>query len=228
MLSPTEVTADTKPRDIFESRTCSRCGGSGQMPYRHVMGGRCFKCGGSGSLLTKRGAATQAYFRSLSMLSAEHLQPGDVVYSEPMVAGSQVFSRGGWMTVESVEDNRVRRSSGRIFRLSQKREIAEARERGAFVSEVKPYSFGLRTDDYRREVLEGPSEGCVTVYEGLVVSLAPRRKGQDPTTVHADVARPSFMVSDAATKVARMKSAASFQEMLTKSGTVRKAARVAA
>ena len=28
---------------------CSRCGGTGLMPFKHVQGGTCFKCGGTGS-----------------------------------------------------------------------------------------------------------------------------------------------------------------------------------
>lgn len=38
----------TKPKIKELKNPCSRCGGTGIMPYRHIKNGTCFKCEGSG------------------------------------------------------------------------------------------------------------------------------------------------------------------------------------
>lgn len=37
-----------KPVIKCKINPCSRCGGTGTMPFKHVIGGVCFKCDGSG------------------------------------------------------------------------------------------------------------------------------------------------------------------------------------
>ena len=49
---------------LFESNGCSRCGGSGKMPYS-VYNGVCFKCNGKGEVLTKRGRVAQEFLNDL-------------------------------------------------------------------------------------------------------------------------------------------------------------------
>ena len=62
---------------LFESETCTRCGGSGQYSYCQTYGTRCFKCGGTGVQLTKRGHVAQAFYISLLSVPARELKVGD-------------------------------------------------------------------------------------------------------------------------------------------------------
>ena len=39
----------TKPVVLDSVNPCTRCGGTGLMPFKHVKGGTCFKCNGTGS-----------------------------------------------------------------------------------------------------------------------------------------------------------------------------------
>lgn len=38
----------TAPTFKCKENPCSRCGGTGAMPFRHIHGGVCFKCNGTG------------------------------------------------------------------------------------------------------------------------------------------------------------------------------------
>ena len=49
---------------VFETETCSRCGGSGNYSYCQTHGTTCFKCGGSGITYTTRGAAARAWWKA--------------------------------------------------------------------------------------------------------------------------------------------------------------------
>jgi len=72
---------------LFEHVCCSRCGGSGRMPFA-VYNGVCFKCDGNGSVLTKRGRAAQAYLNSLRQRRYGDFKVGDLILSEGFSAGS--------------------------------------------------------------------------------------------------------------------------------------------
>lgn len=85
----------------FEHNTCSRCGGSGKMPFS-VYAGICFKCHGAGYVLTKRGRAASQKFTELMSKRADELVAGDKVRIDGFSAGS--FSvPTKWYEVESVE-----------------------------------------------------------------------------------------------------------------------------
>lgn len=84
---------------LFESVTCTRCGGSGHYSYNPMTGTRCFKCNGHGETLTKRGAAAQNYYRLLLSKRYRDLEPGDKVHD----AGVPGFMAGGWREVVSIE-----------------------------------------------------------------------------------------------------------------------------
>jgi hypothetical protein len=72
---------------LFENVRCSRCGGSGRMPYA-VYNGVCFKCEGKGAVLTKRGRAAQTYLDSLRKRRYADFKVGDLILSEGFTAGS--------------------------------------------------------------------------------------------------------------------------------------------
>lgn len=82
---------------IFETETCSRCGGSGSYSYCQAYGTRCFKCGGKTTVLTKRGAAAQAFLAASCSKPAADLVAGDKVME---AAGP--LSAGGWAAVTGV------------------------------------------------------------------------------------------------------------------------------
>jgi hypothetical protein len=63
----------------FETSTCTRCGGSGRYSYCQSYGDRCFKCAGSGKQFTKRGAAANAYIRTLRTIKARDVQFGQAI-----------------------------------------------------------------------------------------------------------------------------------------------------
>lgn len=64
---------------VFEKQACSRCGGSGRMPFS-VYGGVCFKCNGKGEMLTRRGAAAfkkvQEVRKQVCTVPASSVKPG--------------------------------------------------------------------------------------------------------------------------------------------------------
>ena len=85
-------------KSIFETETCSRCGGSGHYSYNPMYGTTCFKCHGRGYVFTKRGlAASQFYTESLSVSTAD-LEVGMYVWDK---------FNGRWERVESHDDDKV-------------------------------------------------------------------------------------------------------------------------
>lgn len=96
-MTTTSTTARTVTVDTiglhnlrFESSSCSRCLGSGQMPYA-VNNGRCFKCGGSGRQLTAKGrSARKAYdaFRTSQMVPVTDVLAGDRIKIDNVVTGT--------------------------------------------------------------------------------------------------------------------------------------------
>lgn len=77
---------------LFESKPCSRCGGSGHYSYCQMYGTVCFKCGGKGGVLTKRGAAAQNFLNDMRSVEAKDLKVGDVIRQENYFAGKYKFS----------------------------------------------------------------------------------------------------------------------------------------
>ena len=82
---------------LFESETCSRCGGSGHYSYCSMYGTVCFKCHGKKVTLTKRGAAAQALYTKLASKPNTNLVAGDQIW---FVDG--VFGKSRWITVKSI------------------------------------------------------------------------------------------------------------------------------
>jgi hypothetical protein len=84
---------------LLESKTCSRCGGTGNYSYCQMYGTTCFKCGGDGVVLTKRGKVAQAW------LSAKKRKPlSEVVLGEwALSEGIPGFSASVWVKIDTIE-----------------------------------------------------------------------------------------------------------------------------
>ncbi len=90
------------PRLVYETETCSRCGGSGTYSYCQMYGSTCFKCSGRKRSLSRRGAkasaAVGAFIAERFSKAVETLEVGDrislpgyaraVVVDAPKVSGS--------------------------------------------------------------------------------------------------------------------------------------------
>lgn len=60
----------------FESKTCSRCGGSGHYSFNLMHGTMCYGCNGSGVQFTKRGLAARKFFEESLTVPASELKVG--------------------------------------------------------------------------------------------------------------------------------------------------------
>jgi hypothetical protein len=65
---------------VFETTTCTRCGGGGRYSFNLMHGDRCYGCGGTGVKLTKRGAAASAFFRASQEMPVADLKVGMYVW----------------------------------------------------------------------------------------------------------------------------------------------------
>lgn len=74
-----------------ERETCSRCGGTGRMPFA-VWGGVCFKCHGHGYVLTKRGVEAERYLKELRSLPARDLKVGQSIRVESITMSGASFT----------------------------------------------------------------------------------------------------------------------------------------
>ena len=85
---------------LFESQTCSRCGGSGHYSYNQIDGTVCYGCGGRGVQLTKRGRAAQEYYNELLKKPIAEIVIGDRLL-DGGVPGMPSFSPA-WYVVDHV------------------------------------------------------------------------------------------------------------------------------
>lgn len=88
----------TETKTLFESESCSRCGGGGHYSYCAAYGTTCFKCRGRGITLTKRGNAAQIHFNQLCSKRAGDLKIGDRIREDSITGGG----KGCWATVAFV------------------------------------------------------------------------------------------------------------------------------
>lgn len=95
----------------FELVTCTRCGGSGHYSYCQAHGTMCFKCGGSGVVLSKKGAATKAFFRSSLQKSVYDISVGDKIRTDRR-----------WEVVESIEKDEL--NGGLMIRVGSYTQLA--------------------------------------------------------------------------------------------------------
>jgi len=60
----------------FETKTCSRCGGSGHFSFNLMHGTMCYGCQGKGIQFTKRGLAARVFFDESLTVAASELKAG--------------------------------------------------------------------------------------------------------------------------------------------------------
>ena len=94
---------------LFESKTCSRCGGSGHFSWCQMHGSTCFKCHGDGVVLTKRGKAAQVWLNAKKRKPLGEVAVGEWVLSE----GIPGFSASVWIKIDEVSgEGEERKVSG--------------------------------------------------------------------------------------------------------------------
>jgi hypothetical protein len=89
----------------FETKTCSRCAGSGSYSFNQIDGSRCYGCGGSGLQLTKRGAVARAHFYATTRVAIEDVRPGWIIWDEAFLG-----RRAKWMPVVEAGPSETRSS----------------------------------------------------------------------------------------------------------------------
>lgn len=84
---------------LFETKSCSRCGGSGRYSFNLMHGDRCYGCGGSGLQHTKRGANARAFFHKSLEKPLSEVKVGDfILFDTSMFGGAE-----RWCKVEAIE-----------------------------------------------------------------------------------------------------------------------------
>jgi hypothetical protein len=84
---------------LFETKSCSRCGGSGRYSFNLMHGDKCYGCGGSGLQHTKRGANACAFFHKSLEKPLSEIKVGDyILFDTSMLGGPEK-----WCKVEAIE-----------------------------------------------------------------------------------------------------------------------------
>jgi len=84
---------------LFETKSCSRCGGSGRYSFNLMHGDRCYGCAGSGLQHTKRGSAARAFFQKSLEKPLSEVNVGDyILFDISMWGGAE-----RWCKVEKIE-----------------------------------------------------------------------------------------------------------------------------
>lgn len=129
---------------LFESKTCSRCAGSGSYSYCSMYGSTCFKCRGLGEVLTKRGAAAQAFFTEHASKPAAEFKAGDLIrfsHADPFERVLEVKIEGEKCIVECERKgvkSALHTSVGSLYRYG-----LTAEEKKAHVAEAMAYQATL-------------------------------------------------------------------------------------
>ena len=73
-------------KPMFETQTCTRCGGEGRYSWNALNGSVCFKCRGKKVILTKRGAAALKFYNDKRRVECADLKPGDKVWTNILLS----------------------------------------------------------------------------------------------------------------------------------------------
>src|SRR6267154_1203214 len=78
---------------VFETQTCTRCGGGGHFSYCQMWGTVCFKCHGKGRIYTTRGRIAVEYFKQLRSKPLKDFKVGDLIWMEDGIFRASRFLR---------------------------------------------------------------------------------------------------------------------------------------
>lgn len=82
----------------FETKPCSRCGGSGRYSWCQMWGDTCFKCSGKGITYTARGSEAIKFFRESRKVLYTDLKIGDRCYWE-----DGIFHKSAWTNITEIQ-----------------------------------------------------------------------------------------------------------------------------
>lgn len=100
---------------LFETKPCSRCGGSGRYSFNLMHGSTCYGCGGGGEVHTKRGKGARAHMIALQTRPVADVKIGEFVWYDPYPMGG----RAGWARVDAIREDNLNVGHV-IFELSRK------------------------------------------------------------------------------------------------------------
>jgi hypothetical protein len=96
--------------EIFESKTCGRCGGTGRYSWNAVDGSRCYGCNGIGSKYTKPATVARQAFDAALTTTADTLKVGDTFRANGVTFDGGLYRY--WARVLEVIDSETLRHSG--------------------------------------------------------------------------------------------------------------------
>jgi hypothetical protein len=118
---------------LFESKTCSRCGGSGKFSWCQMHGSMCFGCHGDGVVLTKKGKAAQVWLNAKKRKSSDAVEIGEWVLSE----GIPGFSASVWIKIDEVKGEGAERVISGLSKRGERHSFGAGMELRMFLGKVR-------------------------------------------------------------------------------------------
>lgn len=132
-------TAATVRLPASQTRACRRCGGSGTVAHKHVLGGVCFGCGGKGHVRKVERAPVDRTITSLTVW------PSGMAHASIVAAGCGVREYGSGEVTYGVPTSVLRDhgvSAEAVARLNCDCDTAEALETSrAIITAAERYGF---------------------------------------------------------------------------------------
>lgn len=133
------------PETAFETKPCSRCGGSGHYSYCYSHGTKCFGCGGRGWQYTKRGAEAQRFFADSLCVPASDVQPGMKI----RIPGLAGIVGTKWLLVERIVADVHRSKAHDADEWTETPAVqilGQARKSGSDWTNTEDYGYGVSAD----------------------------------------------------------------------------------
>jgi hypothetical protein len=195
----------------FETQTCSRCQGSGKYSFCERYADRCFKCAGSGVTYSKRGAAARAYYEKLCTIPASQAVIGDRIAASGITKGGALYSCVG--TITEIKSRECTKTTVKTLRADGILAVSYKLE----YSETEGFSVLGGSGTTSERCLDPSAVETGTFVEKYTEYTFKLTTKYGDTSSTQDTVR--VYPVDASAKVAE---ALTYQETLTKTGTVRK------